>query len=145
MLDTRNKEHYREQFENDAPVILWLPNENFSYRKYLQKFRTILTNLIHDAMTVIATRILSNELELSLPDKDILDEWSPEWWKNPPPELTSAQPATPHTRTTKGSTIPPRGKPTTHMAKMFILTCALPPKNHRGQGPDWLPTWCWTL
>ena len=109
MLNTHNKDSYRQQSEEINPTIVWLPSDNFSYRKHLKNIKTILDKTIHGTMTVIVTKILNNELEMSLPDKDILDEWNPLWWKQPPPELRSIQPATPHTRITRRNTTTPEG------------------------------------
>ena len=106
--------------------------------------RQILHHTLHDQVTAIVTRELTEELALSLPDKDVLDEWNPIWWKQPPPELQSIQPATPHTRITKCRIKPQKNKPTIHTTKLYVLTFTLPQTTGTQQGPDWMTLWYWT-
>ena len=142
MTKGRTEQCYHEQFEEDFPTIVWLPEGNRPGLQHIKQIKEIISKSPHNTITAIRTREI-DDLEVYLPDRDILDESEAEWWYNPTPELATTQPATPHTRVATAPTNVEHGRPNTKVAKLYILTFSLPTEEGKGHGPEWLAPWYW--
>ena len=90
-----------DTFRSAFPTVIWIPGHNVGARYWIKRIRTILKYSSHSELTAIATLDITNDLGDRTPPRDLLDEWMPCWWKNPPNELTHITPAFPHIRLRK--------------------------------------------
>ena len=122
MLEKEPTDKFNTQFNENKSTALWLPDDKTQARQFFSHIKEILQRSTHQTITVIYTTNQLDDLALTLPEKDTLDEEDPFWWRTPPPELWSIQPATPHARCLRAPANPEGKTPRTSTVRLYILT-----------------------
>ena len=95
----QSTDNFPDTFRSSFPTAIWMPSHNGGARKWIKNIKNILQHSPHTELTAIATLDITSELGDRTPPRDLLDEWMPCWWKNPPSELSHYTGNSPHPST----------------------------------------------